>query len=1030
MADSKAPDSNDLNENNFSSDDKLDAVDELKEKSIETDEKSMEENLKDEPDTEEEYRGTFPIAGIGASAGGLEALEVFFRNMPSDSGMAFVVVQHLSPDYKSLMLELLSKHTGMEIFRVEDGMKMKPNSIYLIPPKKNMTIFHGKLFLDEQTHDHGLNLPIDIFFRSLAEDTGERSIGIVLSGTGSDGTLGIRAIKGAGGVVMVQDESTAKFDGMPRSAISTGMVDYILPPEKMPEQLVNYAMHPFVSKMQREDKALKEDEDTMTKILALLRTRVGTDFTFYKPNTIIRRIEKRISVNQIDSIENYLSFINRSPNEAKILYKELLIGVTKFFRDGEAYDIIEKKVIPKIFEKKSPSDPIRVWTVGCSTGEESYSLAILFREQMEKIGKNYDVKIFATDIDKDAVEYASAGIYPDSIIADVSPERLKRYFKKSNNSYKVNEAIRQSVIFATHNILKDPPFSKIDLISCRNLMIYFQSIMQKKVLSAFRFSLNKNGYLFLGASETVGDLSQFFKVIDNKWKIYQNRDGGKSGVIQDFYVPNIPKAAALPTRAERDKAEVHSDSYIGKIRKKLEKDYLPASAIIDSDYKLIHVFSDITKFLKVPQGKIDLNVLNMAHADISIALSTAIHKAVKEKKEIVYKDLTIRQEDENLSLNLIVRPIDEVSGAPSAAMVIFEEIPTKEPITEAFEEYDRDTKVSQRMEDLEQELKYTKESLQASIEELETSNEELQATNEELIASNEELQSTNEELQSVNEELYTVNSEYQSKIEELTELNNDINNWFSITEIGTIFLDLNLRIRKYSTGIEKIINLIENDIGRPVNHISYNFDYPEFFDDIEIVLKDLKPIEKEVKSKDEKKWFLAKILPYRTIENAVKGVALTFIDISELKQAEKSVERERDLLIRVLENSPVGKTIVDKNGDITFVNKRAEVLLGVSREEAAKRKYNSPEWNSETDEGDKMQDDNKPYAKIMTSHKPIYNHLENIERPDGSRITLHINGAPIFDENGEVNGAVFALEDYDKLKLLSEKKNSDTGSTK
>lgn len=447
----------------------------------------------EEKEGEKQNLQEFSIVGIGASAGGLEALEQFFSNMPKDTGLAFVVVQHLSPDYKSLMVELLSKHTEMKVLRVEDGMEVKPNCVYLITPKKNLTIFHRKLYLSEQGQKHTLNLPIDIFFRSLAEDLGDRAIGCILSGTGSDGTLGIRAIKGAGGMAMVQEESSAKFDGMPKSAIATGLIDYILPADKMPEQLVKYIKHPYVSKSDNTDLHIRGDEDTLSKILALIRTRTGNDFTYYKPNTIIRRIERRISINQLENIDNYLNLLVQSPSELNILYKELLIGVTKFFRDIEAMELVEKKVIPNVFKNKSKNDEIRIWVVGCSTGEEAYSIAIYMREYMEYVGKTFDLKIFATDIDRESIEYASAGIYPDNIIADVSEERLRNFFKKNNNTYKVNENIRQMVIFACHNILKDPPFSKIDLITCRNLLIYFQPVMQKKVLSLFSFSLKNNG---------------------------------------------------------------------------------------------------------------------------------------------------------------------------------------------------------------------------------------------------------------------------------------------------------------------------------------------------------------------------------------------------------------------------------------------------------------------------------------------------------------------------------------------------------
>ncbi len=960
----------------------------------------------------------FSVVGIGASAGGLEALEQFFSNMPHDSGLAFVVVQHLSPDYKSLMVELLSKHTKMSVLRIEDGMQLKPNSVYLIPPKKNLTMFHGKLYLTDQGTKHMLNLPIDIFFRSLAEDLGERAIGCILSGTGSDGTLGIRAIKGAGGMAMVQEESSAKFDGMPKSAIATGLVDYIQPAEKMPAQLMKYVKHPYVAKTDNTDKFIREDEDTLSKILALIRTRTGTDFTYYKPNTIIRRVERRISINQLENIENYLNLLVQSPSELNILYKELLIGVTKFFRDSEAIEVIQKKVIPNIFKNKSKTDEVRIWVVGCSTGEEAYSIAILMREYMEYVGKTYDLKIFATDIDRESVEYASAGVYPDNIVADVSEERLKNFFKKNNNTFKVNENIRQMVIFASHNIIKDPPFSKIDMITCRNLLIYFQPVMQKKVLSLFSFSLITNGYLFLGTSESVGDLTPYFTPVDNKWKVFQSKEGLKSAVANDYYIPTVKKRPAPMIQLDTAQGNKKNDTknLVVYVQDMLFKDFVPPAIIINKDYELLHTFGDLSDFLQIPAGKVDLNIMNHIREDLSVAVGTAIHKAMKENREVFYKDMVIKRNEKLVCINLTVKPVNQDKDSKELFLIVFSECKPKESQEKEFEQFDMGQKVHQRIEDLELELKYTKESLQATIEELETSNEELQATNEELIASNEELQSTNEELQSVNEELYTVNSEYQNKIEELTELNNDINNWFNVANIGTIFLDLNLRIRKFTPAIEKFINLLDSDVGRPIKHISYNFKNENFFEEIDGVLKSLQPVEKEVQTKSGG-WFLLKILPYRTIENAVKGIVITFIDITDMKVYEQKLANEKELLLRVLDNSPTGKMQLDKNGDFIYMNKRSEELLGFSLKDLQKEKYNTPVLKIRDIEGNPIPEKELPFRRIMDSKEPIYDMINRITRPDGREITLSINGAPVFDINGTVIGAVFSIDDLERMKV-------------
>ncbi|MBX3043635.1 MAG: PAS domain-containing protein [Candidatus Kapabacteria bacterium] len=952
----------------------------------------------------------FPIAGVGASAGGLEALEQFFKNIKPDSGLGYVVVQHLSPDYKSLMVELLGKHTSIPIYRAEDGMKVQKNSIYLIPPKKNLTIFHRKLYLTDQSLNLGLNLPIDIFLRSLAEDLAERSIGIVLSGTGSDGTLGIRAIKGAGGMVMVQDEETAKFDGMPKSAIATGLVDYILPPYRMGEQLLKYVEHPFLKASDKKLDIDIEENDVISKILLAIRARTGVDFTYYKPNTIVRRIERRSSVHHIPDIEDYYRLVSDSPTEVNVLYKELLIGVTKFFRDSEAFELVKEKVIPRLFESKVVGESIRVWVPGCSTGEEAYTLAILLREYMNLIEREYDIKIFATDIDKDAIEYASMGTYPESIVTDISEDHLRKYFTKNGSTFKVVDSIRQMVIFATHNLIKDPPFSKIDLVSCRNLLIYFQPVMQKKVLSSFGFSLSNGGILFLGSSESIGELSSYFNVIDNKWKIYKSNEKILHPIMD---VLHLPHSSIKMFPAHQDKrSKIYSDSdLLDSINKELFNDFVPPSIIINEKYELIHVFKDANKFMKLPSGKVSLNILNMVPQELSVALGTAIHRAIKEQGEIVYKDISFMRDDKSVSLNLIVKMFKHDKTKNNMMLIIFEETGNAENSLITSELFDIGSNVNQRLFDLEGELKYTKENLQATIEELETSNEELQATNEELIASNEELQSTNEELQSVNEELYTVNSEYQNKIEELTELNNDINNWFNVTNIGTIFLDLKLKIRKFTPATKYFVNLIEDDIGRPISHISYNFVYNEFINQINLVLKTLNPFEIELKSTDEK-WFLLKVLPYRTVENAIKGIVITFIDIDKIKSYELQIRRDNEFLSRILENSPNAKVMHDANGKISYANKKAVEILELSPSELKGKKYNDPKFVVCYEDGSRMKEEDFPFNYVMKNNAVINNKLLKMKFKNDVVKSLLVNASPMFDINNNIEAVLISFVEY------------------
>ncbi len=948
------------------------------------------------------------VVGIGASAGGLEALEQFFRNMSSDSGLAFVVIQHLSPDYKSLMVELISKYTSMPVYRIEDGMKVEPNSIYVIPPKHNVTLYYGHLYLHNQDHSKVLNLPIDIFLRSLAEDQGDRSIAIILSGTGSDGTLGIRAIKGAGGMVMVQDETTAKFDGMPRSAISTGLVDYILPPDQMPEALLKFLQHPYMKGGEANEQIVLKDQSVLLKILGILRERTNIDFTFYKPNTIVRRIERRMSIHQMDSADEYIRFLQESPTEVQTLYKDLLIGVTRFFRDVEAFETVAKKVICPLLEEKNPQEPVRVWSVGCSTGEEPYSLAMLFHEVMEQTDRYFDIKIFATDLDRNSIETAGIGIYPESIVTDVQPDRLARFFTHTENGYQVKESIRRLTIFAQHNIIRDPPFSKIDLLVCRNMLIYLQPGMQKKVLSLFEFALQPRGYLFLGSSESIGESLDQYETISSKWKIYRY-NGTKILNRKTYFQLNGDRVAHTQAIYPILRKTMDLEEFLQEVTESAFTDYLPPSLIVNEAYEVVHTLKDPNRFLKIPTGRFTQNILKMVRPELAIALSTALHKAEKEKKEYRYRGLQVADENGSISVELIIRPVQERKGKKTYYVIIFQEqsTPCTEPGIPA--PPDIESQYQQRIHDLEQELMFSRENLQATIEELEAANEELQATNEELIASNEELQSTNEELQSVNEELYTVNSEHQNKIEELTQLNNDLFNLLKNTDIGTLFLDKALRIRKFTPAISQVLNILETDTGRPIHHINHNLNYPNFFEDLSQVLADLKPLEQEVESKNGE-WFIVRILPYRTIENIVDGLVVTVLNITERKKLEKQIERERDLLMLILDTSPIARAMVDKTGKIVYANKKAEEVLGLTRSEIHQRTYNDPAWKITDLAGNPIPDSELPFPTILRTKKPLKEYIHAIQWPDGRRVPLRISGVPLFGKESELIGAIFMIE--------------------
>ena len=876
------------------------------------------------------------IVGVGASAGGLDALEKFFGNAPSDSGLAYIVIQHLSPDYKSLMADLLGKRTEMPVLVAEDGAPVESNHVYLIPPRNSLTIFHHKLYLAERESGQ-LYLPIDIFFQSLADDLGEKAIGVILSGTGSDGTRGIRAIKEKGGLVIVQNEQTAKFDGMPRSAIATNLVDYVLPPEHMIREMLNYVQHPCLVSDPAVKRAIVQDEDNLNKVFALLRSNSGVDFTYYKQTTIVRRIERRMGIKQIEKLSDYLQFLYQSPLEVNTLFREFLIGVTRFFRDPEAFEQVKTEVLPTIFASKRRGDSIRVWVAGCSTGEEAYSLAILLTEYMEMNGRHVDVKVFATDLDKDALEFAGKGVYPESIAADISSEYLQDYFIKGDDSYTVARRVREMVIFAQQNLITDPPFSKVDLISCRNVLIYFQPVLQKKVISAFQFALNPDGYLVLGTSETVSDADDFFLCRHSKWKLYQYRGGFRPSLEDSRLHHTLPSGAMQSSIGRRLSAVREDYRVVESIQRGLIDAFLPPIAVVDEDLNLVYTTGDLDAYLRVPTGGLfTANILKQARNGLSIPLSTAIHKVFNDQEQVAYNNIHLGEIDSTTRINLLAKPFTEPGTRQKLVLIQFGPVTAAQPFTisENAQPFDINSGAQQRIQDLEHELQYTRESLQATVEELETSNEELQATNEELFAANEELQSTNEELHSVNEELITVNAEYHAKIQELGNLNDDMNNLLASIDIGTIFLDRELRVRRFTPVAQQEIHLLDQDMDRPITHITHNLLDCDLVYESQQVLKTLASRELEVQN-NRGRWYQMKLMPYYTIQRQVGGVIITLMDITAFKQTNQQLMR----LSAAVEQSAQLKMIITLDGLVEYINPRVTLLTGFTREEIVGRPW-------------------------------------------------------------------------------------------
>ncbi len=835
----------------------------------------------------------YPVVGIGASAGGLEALQEFFTNMDPDPGAAFVIIQHLSPDYKSFMNELLARCTSIPIHVAQNDMLVEKNNIYLLPPKMNMTIREGKLLLSEISDKRFLNLPIDIFFRSLAQDQQKNAISIILSGTGSDGTLGVRAIKEFGGMTMVQDDRSAKFDGMPKSSISTGMIDFVSNPFDLAAELLQYIKHPLIRQSRKLESLLDGKMNHLERIIDILKESKQVDFANYKENTIHRRLEKRISINRFDKIEDYIKFLDGNQKEISILFNELLIGVTRFFRDEATFIKFKTKILPKLIEEHQGKKELRVWVAGCSTGEEAYTIAMLIKDHLIENHIQKDVKIFATDLDKSSIDFAGTGLYPDNIASDVPTDLLVKYFTRKERGYQIIESIRSMIIFAQHNILNDPPFSKLDLISCRNLLIYLNNDVQQKIISTFHVCLNQNGLMLLGSSESLGNMAEGFQVIDQKAKIYKKITSYKPGFFNTIGINTTAKTRSDLIGSSIYRSNKSRNNFVERIFNEVLHDYLPPSIIIDDQYNVLHTIHNVSHYLNIPIGHVSFNLLKMLPKDLSVTLSSLIRRTEKTRNEITLDNISL--ESRNSLLSIKCKYISDSQLDESYFLISFIEVEKKEQKKVPSEKININTQYQERIEELERELQVKSESLQATVEELETSNEELQSSNEELIASNEELQSTNEELQSVNEELYTVNSEHLRKIDELTELNSDFDNLLKNTHLGNLYLDKSLCIRKINDVASRLTNILPIDIGRPIQHLSFGNLYKNFVEDVKKAADRLVTIEHEIQD-DNGHWFLMRILPYRTIENAIDGIIILFIEISNIKEYQAKLQQTTDRL--------------------------------------------------------------------------------------------------------------------------------------
>ncbi len=951
-----------------------------------------------------------PVAGIGASAGGLDAFKKLLASMPPDSGIAFVLVPHLDPAHESLMVELLARHTTMPVVEVTDDMPVVANHVYIIPPNKYMTIHGGVLRLTGPVERRTSQTAIDLFLRSLAEDQQERSICIILSGTGSHGTLGLKDVKAAGGMAMVQDPATAEYKLMPQSAVATGLADYILPVEQMPEALVKYIRHYYVNGGKLGTGGT-EAPDHLNQVLALVRARTRLDFRSYRKKMLARRVERRMSLSHFDRCADYLAFLREHPDEVRLLSRDLLISVTSFFRDPEAWRDLETEVIAALVRAKEPDTPVRVWSVGCATGEEPYSLGMLLLEQLAAAQKNCRVQIFATDVDEDALEAARQATYPENISADVSPERLARFFTRvSDSAYQVSKQLRETVTFARQNLITDAPFSKIDLVVCRNLLIYLEPEVQKKVIALLHFALTEGGFLFLGSSETIGRNIDLFEPVSAKRRIYRRIGPTRVNNLHFPVVELEPRQAlAQPAKGSQPPPRLAEMAQNFLLRR-----YALACVVINRNYEVLHFAGPTEDYLIQPGGPPTHDLLALARPGLESKLRVVIQRAIRQNTAQSVNEVMMRHTGATRRVNIDVEPLNLSKQTEGLLLISFQEQPS--PAGETLAEAKARTQAadSDMVRQLEQELETTREDLQSAIEELESSNEELKASNEETMSMNEELQSANEELetskeelQSLNEELTTVNNQLHEKVQELETANTDMANLFNCTEIATVFLDPSFRIKRFTPATTRLFNLIATDVGRPIGDIVKRFSDEDLLTDAQQLLRDLAPREKEVRTEDGH-WCARRIFPYRTLDNRIDGVVMTFVDITERKQAADAIVRR---LAAIVESSADAIFSKDLDGTIRTWNRGAERLYGYSPDEAVGQsvKMLIPE------------DFAQEWSHVMRQLADG-EHVEQLEtervHKDGRRMEVSLTFSPIHDASGKVVSVSVTARDISERKRL------------
>jgi two-component system, chemotaxis family, CheB/CheR fusion protein len=946
----------------------------------------------------------FVIAALGASAGGLEALEGFFRHMPADAGIGFVVVQHLAPDHASVLAELLARCTSMTVEQARERAKVAPNRVYIIPPNATLTVKDGTLRVAPPAEPRGYRMPIDSLFCSLAEDCAEHAVCIMLSGTGTDGTLGLRAIKEYGGMAMAQTLESAKYDAILRSAISTGLVDHVLPVEEMPAKLVDYAVHLSSTN----GKAIREQFDGthLDRIHNLLRRRAGHDFSQYKESTVLRRLERRMKALQIETVDGYLHVMEQQPEEADRLFKDLLIGVTQFFRDADAFTTIGREVIPKLFAGKEADRQVRACVVGCASGEEAYSIAILLCEFAASMDSPPQLKVFATDIDERGLEMARKGRYPESIAEHLSADRLARYFIKQEGAYQVKRELREICLFTNHSFIKDPPFSRLDLISCRNVMIYLGADLQQKMIPLFHYALRPGGYLFLGPSEGISSHPDLFRTVDKKHRIFQKKETIQRPAI------TLPLAdTGAPSFSGGKQRATEGLTVPKQLERIILQRYGPACAVVRENGDAIYFSGEIGSYLQPASGTPDNNVINMAREGLRVPLRTALHKAVSGHERVIQKDVSVRKNGGVSLVDLTVEPISEFAD-DGLFMILFEDAvtpPAGVTPPAAFDASSADT-----VRHLEGELRAAQERAQSMFEELESANEELKSANEKYQSTNEELETSKEEVQSSNEELETINAELNRRLAELDHANGDLQNLINSTQIATIFLDTELHIRSFTSAAGGVFRLIAGDIGRPITDLAAQFADDHLIDDIREVLQTLVPRDRDLPG-TRGRHFLTRVLPYRTVHDVIDGVVVTFTDVTELKQAEQRAHDARIYAESIVDAVREPLLVLDAGLRVQLANTSFYRTFGVAPERTLRRslfELGDRQWD--------IPELRRLLDGVLPEKKKMDDFAVELDLPATGPSTMLLNAREIPQQNGAARLILLALEDVTERKRVEQ----------